>query len=102
MPKPLFGPNRTRLGYEEQEWSVWTSGTDDIHDKPTLAEALEFAATLNASFAELRRQSSSEYDPVMHAVVLHHGYAWARSTEHKLGLDCGHPQCGPCSADRTA
>ncbi|MDX2921837.1 hypothetical protein [Streptomyces sp. NE06-03C] len=96
----LFGPDRTRLGYEEQEWSVWVSGMDDIHDKATLVEALELTNELNACFTQLRLNSSSDLDPVMYAVVLHHGYAWTASTEHALGLDCGVPACGPCSFDR--
>ncbi|MFI1524968.1 hypothetical protein [Streptomyces griseus] len=98
----LFGPDRTRLGYEEQKWSVWVSGMDNIHDKATLTEALELASELNACFAQLRLNSTSEYDPVMYAVVLHHGYAWTADTEHALGLDCGVPACEPCSKNRSA
>lgn len=96
----LYGSDRDRLGYEDQEWAVWVSGTDDIHAKNSLADALEFANELNGTFAQLRANSSSTYEPVMHAVVLHHGYAWAASTEHAHGIDCGHPQCGPCSGKR--
>lgn len=96
----LFGVNRTRLGYEDQEWSVWVCGTDEIHDGQTLGGALNLANELNATFAQMRFNSASEYDPVMYAVVLHHGYAWTRDTEHALGLDCGVPACGPCSFDR--
>lgn len=96
----LFGPNRQRVGYAEQEWAVWILGTDDIHDQNSLAEALEFAAENNAVFADLRLSNSSEYDPVLYAVVLRHGYAWNATVEHQLGNDCGHPDCGPCSFDR--
>jgi len=96
----LFGPDRKRVGYEEQEWSVWVLGLDDIHDKHSLAEALEQANELNATFAHLRLCDSSEFAPVLYAVVLHHGYAWTQATEHAHGVDCGHPDCGPCSLDR--
>ncbi|MEU4506810.1 hypothetical protein [Streptomyces sp. NPDC024089] len=89
----LFGENRTRLGHETQEWSVWVSGMDDIHDRQTLGGALNLANELN---------STSEHDPVMYAVVLHHGYAWTVQTEHAHGLDCGVPACGPCSSKRPA
>lgn len=91
----LFGENRTRLGYEDQEWSVWVSGLDDIHDKDTLADALELANELNATFAAIRLSDSSEFAPVGYAVVLRHGYAWTQATEHVRKLDCG-----PCSFDR--
>lgn len=98
----LFGPDRTRLGYEDQEWSVWVSGMDDIHDKDDLEEALELANELNATFAQLRFNSTSEFDPVMYAVVLRHGYAWTADTEHEAKRDCGVPACGPCSFDRAS
>ncbi|MYR73035.1 MULTISPECIES: hypothetical protein [unclassified Streptomyces] len=100
MTTTLFGENRTRLGNKGQEWSVWVSGMDDIHDKHSLEDALELANELNAIFADLRFRSDSKYSPIMHAVVLHHGYAWTASTEHALGLDCGVPACEPCSLDR--
>lgn len=102
MSTHLFGESRTRPGYEDQEWSVWVSGLDDIHDKDSLADAMELAAELNATFAELRLRDSSDFSPVMYAVVLHYGYAWTRATEHAWGLDCGHPDCGPCAFNRTA
>ncbi|MYZ37500.1 MULTISPECIES: hypothetical protein [unclassified Streptomyces] len=97
----LFGPDRHRLGYEDQEWSVWVSGMDEIHDRETLGGALNLANELNATFAQMRFNSTSEYDPVMYAVVLHHGYAWTADTEHRLGKDCGIKACGPCSANRS-
>lgn len=92
----LFGPDRTRLGYEDQEWSVWVSGMDDIHNADTLAAALELANEFNATAAQLRLQFG---DPayLLGAVVLRHGYAWTADTEHRLGLKCGVPTCGPCS-----
>lgn len=97
----LFGENRTRLGYEDQEWSVWISGMDDIHDKDSLSDALELANELNATFAQLRLNATNEVDPaVMYAVVLHHGYAWTVDTEHAHGLDCGVRACGACSFKR--
>ncbi|MGW2089635.1 hypothetical protein [Streptomyces sp. NPDC001880] len=100
MSTNLFGENRTRLGYEDQEWSVWVSGMDEIHDRETLGGSLNLANELNATFAQMRFNSTSDYDPVMYAVVLHHGYAWTQATEHALGVDCGIPSCGPCSSDR--
>lgn len=94
----LFGPDRARLGYEDQEWSVWVSGMDDIHNADTLAAALELANEFNATAAQLRFNSSTD-DPsyLLGAVVLRHGYAWTAETEHRLGLKCGVPTCGPCS-----
>jgi len=100
MTTNLFGPDRQRVGYEDQEWAVWTLGMDDIHTKNSLAEALEFAAEHNAIFAELRLRDDSQYSPVMYAVVLHWGYAWNQAVEHSFNLDCGHPDCGPCSFAR--
>jgi hypothetical protein len=97
----LFGPDRQRVGYEDQEWAVWILGMDDIHQKDSLAEALEFAAEHNACFADMRKRDNGQFSPVLYAVVLHHGYAWTQATEHAHGLDCGHPDCGPCSFDRT-
>jgi hypothetical protein len=96
----LFGPDRQRVGYKDQEWAVWILGIDDIHSKDNLAEALELAAELNATFAELRLRDSSEYSPVLYAVVLHWGYAWNQAVEHSFGVDCGHPECGSCTVDR--
>jgi hypothetical protein len=96
----LFGPDRQRVGYEDQEWAVWVLGLDDVHQRKTLAEALELAAELNATFAELRLRDSNEFSPIMYAVVLHRGYAWNQAVEHSFALDCGHPDCGPCSVDR--
>jgi hypothetical protein len=96
---PLFGPNRTRLGYEEQEWAVWVSGMDELHNADTLAAALELANELNGTFAQLKHNADKLDDPsyVLGAVVLRHGYAWTADTEHRLGLKCGNPTCGPCS-----
>lgn len=98
----LFGADRTRIGYAEQEWAVWVSGLDDIHPRDTLLDALEFANEINATFAQLRLRDDSDYAPIQHAVVLHHGYAWTAATEHAHGLDCGRPDCDPCSLDRAA
>ncbi|WP_405531591.1 hypothetical protein OG592_27300 [Streptomyces avidinii] len=97
MTTQLFGPDRKRVGYEDQEWAVWVFGPDDVHQKTTLAEALELAAELNAMFAELHLRDSGKYSPVMYAVVLHWGYAWNSAVEHSFGLNCGHPDCPPCS-----
>lgn len=102
MTTHLFGADRQHVGYPDQEWAVWILGMDDVHQKDTLGEALEFAAEHNAIFAELRLRDSSEFAPVMYAVVLHWGYAWNQAVEHSFGLDCGHPECGPCSFTRTA
>lgn len=99
---PLFGPDRKRLGYEDQEWAVWVSGMDEIHDVDTLPAALELANELNGTFAQLRHNATNVYDPsyTLGAIVLRHGYAWTKDTEHRLGLDCGAPDCGSCSVDR--
>lgn len=94
----LFGPDRQRLGYEDQEWSVWVSGMDDIHNADTLPAALELANEVNATAARLRLNNRVD-DPsyLLGAVVLRWGYAWTADTEHRLGLKCGNPTCGPCS-----
>ncbi|MFE4857295.1 hypothetical protein [Streptomyces sp. NPDC056670] len=97
----LFGPDRDRVGYEEHEWSVWILGMDDLHPQDSLPEALQFAAEHNACFADMRMHDSSQYAPVLHAIVLHHGYAWTQATEHAHQVDCGIEDCGPCSLDRT-
>lgn len=99
---PLFGPDRQRLGCEDQEWSVWVSGMDEIHDTDSLAAALELANELNGTFTQLRHNATSSDDPSysLGAVVLRHGYAWTKDTEHRLGLDCGAPGCGSCAVDR--
>lgn len=96
---PLFGPDRHRLGDETQEWAVWVSGMDELHDADTLPAALELANELNGTYAQLRHNATSLDDPsyVLGAVVLRHGYAWTADTEHRLGLNCGNPTCGPCS-----
>lgn len=92
MTTHLFGADRERVGYEDTPWSVWILGMDELHDRPTLDECLALAAEFNASFAHLRMTSTSEYDPVMYAVVLHHGYAWSRTA----GPACGWETCDPC------
>lgn len=96
----LFGPGRQRVGYEEQEWAVWILGMDDIHEQASLEEALEFAAEHNAMFADIRMRHEVGRH-TLHAVVLHHGYAWSPAVEHQLGIDCGRPNClFPCGANR--
>lgn len=107
----LFGADgeRTRIGDAATEWAVWSSGIDEIHEYDNqgheldLRNALELANSLNAISAELRvRNGGDPNSPVMHAVVLHWGYAWTAETEHSHGLDCGVRTCGPCSFDRAA
>ncbi|WP_282696299.1 hypothetical protein [Streptomyces sp. CC208A] len=95
----LFGPNRNQVGYEEQPWSVWILGMDDIHDRDTLDECLALANEFNASFAQLRLMPVSEHDPVLYAVVLHHGWAWSRSAITPV---CGRPDCQPCATKEAA
>jgi hypothetical protein len=95
---PLFGPNRQLLGYEDQDWAVWISGMDDIHDQPTSEMALAFAAEFNAgAYADY---DGSPYSPVIYAIVLRHGYAWAPSVDHRAGRDCGLETCIHCGTDR--
>lgn len=96
----LFGPDRQMVGIPEIEWAVWVLGPDDVLKQPDLITALEVAAEHNACFVELL--DGSPYSPTCYAVVLHHGYAWNRAVEHQLGNDCGHPDCGPCSINRTS
>ncbi|MGP4114623.1 hypothetical protein ACTWP5_27405 [Streptomyces sp. 4N509B] len=102
----LFGPadERTRPGYPDIEWSVWITGMDDIHELDEdgqpfdLLAALQFAAEYNAGAAA--DYDGHPYTPVIHAVVLHWGYAWSQKSEHAHGVDCGVQRCGPCSFDR--
>jgi hypothetical protein len=101
--RPLFGPGRVLLGYEDQEWAVWVSGMDELHDADTLDAALELAGELNGTFAQLRYNAPGLDDPsyVLGAVVLRHGYAWTAATEHRLGLACGKPDCDSCPTPTT-
>lgn len=97
----LFGPDRNRLGYEDQEWAVWISGMDDINEADSAETALAVAAEHNATFAELALGSDpSPYDPVLYAIVLRRGYAWSPAVEHRNGRDCGLVNCVHCSTDR--
>ncbi|WP_329114557.1 hypothetical protein [Streptomyces sp. NBC_01353] len=96
----LFGENRTCIGVADLEWSVWILGTDDVHPQPSLPEALQFAAEHNAVFADLRTRHHHALS--MHAVVLHHGYAWTQATEHAHGLNCGIDGCDTCGPDEVA
>ncbi|MFB6507522.1 MULTISPECIES: hypothetical protein [unclassified Streptomyces] len=100
MTTNLFGETRTRLGHQDQEWSVWISGMDEIRPRETLGAALNTANELNAAFAHTWLNSTSQYDPILYAVVLHHGYAWTQATEHAHGIDCGVPACDPCTSHR--
>lgn len=95
-PTRLFGEDRARVGWADDEWSVWILGMDDVHPQPSLDEALQFAAEHNAAFAELRLRDGDHAIP-LYAVVLHHGYAWTQPTEHAHGVTCGVRDCGPCS-----
>lgn len=89
-----FGPTRDRLGYPEPEWSVLITGMDDIHDQPDVTTALAFAAEHNAVAAAHRTHHANDpLEPVTHAIVLRHGYAWTPSTEHRAGRECGMPNC---------
>lgn len=96
MTYQLFGEHRTRVGYADQEWAVWVLGMDDIHPQDSLARALETAHSMNAAFAEMRLRDG-DHGVVLYAVVLHHGYAWTRPTEHAHGTVCGVAGCS-CSA----
>lgn len=101
QPFRLFGEDRSRAGWETDEWSVWISGMDDIHNQPSLDDALQFAAEHNAAFAELSIRDG-DHAVRLYAVVLHYGYAWTQATEHAHGVDCGVADCGPCSFTRKA
>lgn len=90
----LFGPDRTRIGDEAQEWAVWVSGPDDIHTQHTLEAALITAAEFNATACET--YDGNQFSPVIYAVVLHWGYAWARDVEHTSGGNCGVAGCAHC------
>ena len=94
----LFGEDRIRPGYEDDEWAVWVIGPDDIHVQPTVEAALAVAADHNAIAAA--DYDGHPYAPVVHAVVLHHGYAWSASVEHQAGRDCGMKGCTDCGASR--
>ena len=100
-PIRLFGADRSRVGWEEHEWSVWILGMDDIHPQTSLEAALQFAAEHNAAFAELRLRDGDHAIP-LYAVVLHHGYAWTQATEHAHGVACGVQECGSCPMPQKA
>ncbi|MFM9635896.1 hypothetical protein [Streptomyces turgidiscabies] len=90
----LFGSDRTRIGDSDTEWAVWVSGPDDIHNQPDLEHALITAAEFNATARET--YDGSQFSPVIYAVVLHWGYAWARDVEHTTGGNCGVDGCAHC------
>ena len=94
----LFGPDRVRPGYDDQEWAVWISGMDDVIVQPNVEAALAFANDHNASACA--DYDGSPYTPVTWAVVLHQGYAWSSSVEHRAGRDCGVKGCVHCGTDR--
>ena len=94
----LFGPDRIRPGYDDQEWAVWITGMDDITQQPNLEAALAAAAEHNAIAADLH--DGNPLSPVTYAVVLHDGYAWSPSVEHRAGRDCGVKGCVHCGTDR--
>jgi hypothetical protein len=97
----LFGENRTCIGVADLEWSVWILGTDDVHPQVDLPSALQFAAEHNAVFADMRTRHSLHGVP-LHAVVLHHGYAWTQATEHAHGVNCGIDGCDTCTDGEVA
>jgi hypothetical protein len=72
----LFGPDRTLIGDESVEWSVWITGMDDVLPQPDKETALSVAAEFNATSVQV--YDGSEFSPVTHAVVVHNGYAWKR------------------------
>lgn len=90
----LFGPDRTRIGDADTEWAVWVSGPDDIHVQPDLEHALITAAEFNSTACET--YDGNQFTPVIYAVVLHWGYAWARDVEHTTGGNCGVDGCAHC------
>lgn len=94
----LFGPDRVRIGDPDTNWAVWISGMDDIHDQPTAEAALSYAADHNA--VACADYDGNPYSPVTYAVVLHCGYAWSSSVEHRAGRDCGVSGCVHCGTDR--
>jgi hypothetical protein len=96
----LFGPNPARPGWADTEWAVWISGSDDILDQPDVETALRAAAEYNAACCD--QYDGDPLTPVMHAVVLHWGYAWTQQSEHAHHRDCGLQTCNPCATKRTA
>ncbi|GAA2271243.1 hypothetical protein GCM10010430_66420 [Kitasatospora cystarginea] len=56
---------------------------------PDLATALMAAAEHNALAAEL--DDGSALEPVSHALVLHHGYAWRRTGAARSGVGVAAP-----------
>ena len=71
---------------------------DDITQQPNVEAALAYAADHNASACA--DYDGNPYTPVTYAVVLHHGYAWSASVEHRAGRDCGVKGCVHCGTDR--
>ncbi|MEU3565766.1 hypothetical protein [Kitasatospora sp. NPDC006786] len=68
--------DRLRPGTPDRPWELWLTGPDTLLEMPDLATALMAAAEHNAAAADL--DDGSPLQPVSHAVVLQHGYAWRR------------------------
>ncbi|MFJ4672833.1 hypothetical protein [Kitasatospora purpeofusca] len=93
---------RLRPGSPDRPWELWLTGPDTLLEMPDLATALMAAAEHNALAADL--DDGSPLQPVTHAVVLRHGYAWRRSGAARSGAGVAVPTvcwtacCSVCGA----
>jgi len=91
---------RLRPGTPNRPWELWLSGPDTLLEMPDLATALMAAAEHNALAADL--DDGSPLQPVSHALVLHHGYAWRREGAARSGVGlavpslCWTARCSVC------
>ncbi|MFJ9846987.1 hypothetical protein ACIRYZ_42465 [Kitasatospora sp. NPDC101155] len=92
--------DRLRPGTPDRPWELWLTGPDTLLEMPDLATALMAAAEHNAAAADL--EDGSPLQPVTHALVLHHGYAWRREGAARSGAGiavpslCWTARCSVC------
>lgn len=81
--------DRLRPGTPDRPWELWLTGPNALLPMPDLATALMAAAEHNAVAADL--DDGSPLQPVSHALVLHHGYAWRRESAARSGAGIAVP-----------
>ncbi|MET8704193.1 hypothetical protein ABZW10_35885 [Kitasatospora sp. NPDC004723] len=91
---------RLRPGSPDKAWELWLTDPNSLLPMPDLATALMAAAEHNAVSADL--DDGSPFQPVSHALVLHHGYAWRREGAARPGAGiavpslCWTARCSVC------
>ncbi|MBP0453999.1 hypothetical protein J5Y04_31320 [Kitasatospora sp. RG8] len=81
--------DRLRPGNPDKAWELWLTGPNTLLEMPDLATALMATAEHNALAADLN--DGSPLEPVTHALVLHHGYAWRREGAARSGAGIAAP-----------